>query len=181
LILTGSCLASPINVAASANGGFASQSSNYDISNYPASNGNNGALGDFSHTLLEPQAWWQVVFDNSYYISSITVNNRTSCCETRINPFSVFLYNSSNSVVWSSVGNTIDLPATLATFSVPDVLAVRLRVQLNRADYLHVAEVQAIGDTVSSAAVPEPSSILLLASGLAAGVWFRRRAQQHKH
>jgi hypothetical protein len=175
LAFAASCFAGSVNVALSANGGVASQSSLWPVGGLVASNCNDGltdgnmSLGQGCHTNFDDHAWWQVTFGADSYITSVEVFNRTDCCTDRINPFSVILYDDSSQVVWSSSGNTIG-GSGVGTVSTPDVLARSLRIQLDRQDYLNLAEVEAFGDS----SAPEPSALILLVLGLA-GLAFLRR------
>ena len=165
------------NVALQSNGGVASQSSlDYGGPAGRANDGNtsgNWSDASVSHTGYEFQAWWQVVFDQQFVISSIEIFNRTDCCQTRINPFSVFLYtNASDSdPVWSATGLTMDLD-NQESLAIPNVLAERLRVRLDGTEYLHLAEVQAF----EASGVPEPGTVVLTVSALGALVLRRRFA-----
>lgn len=112
------CIAPPINVALSSNGGVATQSSTYPGG--PASNANDGNTNgnwDFSlvnnsvsHTNPELNAWWKVSFSAPSAIETINLFNRTDSPDitnARLNPYSVYLYDAGNSVVWSSTGNNM--------------------------------------------------------------------------
>ena len=176
-LLASTCFAGPINVAFSGNGGVASQSSTaFGGTADRANDGNtDGAFfnGSVTHTDGEFHAWWEVVFNADYSISQIEIFNRTDCCQDRINPFSVFLYDSSSNVVWSSGGNSIILPATTATFAVPDIEGRRVRVQLDGSNYLHMAEVEVMGEIPAPSTVPEPASLVLMGLGCT-GLLLRR-------
>ncbi len=186
LAFAASCVAAPtMNVASSGNGGVASQISTiFGGDAFRANDGNTDGIfedNSVSHTdNLLPNAWWQVTFSQDYYISSIVIFNRTDCCQDRINTFSVFLYDDSNAVVWSSTGNSINLPATTATFSVPSIHARSLRVRLDGTNYLALAEVQAFG-TATPPATPAPPSLILALVGLGSGgaaTWLRSRRRK---
>ena len=172
--LTALSFAASINVALGSNGGVASQSSTYPGGD--ASKANDGdtnpywAHGSVSHTGSNLHAWWEVAFNSTYQISSIIVYNRLDATsETRINPFSVFLYDSTNTPVFTSMGNNFPTIATPSmTFAVNNILANRLRIQLDGTNYLHLAEVQAM-------ATPEPATYALMAGGLTLLGLMRRR------
>ena len=180
--LSALCFALPINVAASANGGVATQSST-DFGG-PASRANDGNTdgtynnGSVSHTAFEKGAWWQVNFNSPYLIDSITIFNRTDCCQERVNTFSVSLYDALNVQVWTSGPGqsfVVPTPNTPVTFSGINFAASSLKVQLDGTNWLHLAEVQALGDVTSAG--PEPSTYALMAGGLAALGLLRRRKQ----
>jgi F5/8 type C domain/PEP-CTERM motif len=169
------------NVAASSAGAVASQSS--DWSGTPASRANDGnrngnwSANSVSHTNHELNAWWQSSFASASVIDEVLVFNRTDGLENRINPFSVYLYNGID-LVWSSTGNTFtpDITATNIsgmTFDVPDVLADRVKIQLDGSNYLHMGEVEAW-----NTAVPEPASMLALGAGALALLRKRRKSSK---
>ncbi|MBL8230779.1 MAG: discoidin domain-containing protein [Bryobacterales bacterium] len=169
--------AAPINVALATNGGTAQQSSTFRPE-FPASHAIDGTINgtgnNISHTSSELNAWWQVTFNASYFITEVTIFNRTDCCPERINAFSVFLYDAGNNVVWSQTGNSIILPATTATFTGINTVGNRLRVQLDGTNFLHLEEVVAMGDTAPANDIPEPSTCALAGAGLLV-VWWRRK------
>jgi len=158
------------NFAAAANGGVATQSSTGFSA--PASRGNDGNRdGHFfngtsvTHTNSEFGAWWEVAFASVEEINQILIFNRTDCCSERINTFSVRLYDSGGSEVWSDTNNTFTPTITGTNLSgmqidAPGVLAKRLRVQLDGTNYLHLAEVEAYN------VVPEPATLAALAAGI---------------
>lgn len=174
MVLT-SLEAAPINVALATNGGIAAQSSLHDVA-FPAVHAIDGNQATFSHTTSELNAWWQVTFNASYFITEVTIFNRTDCCPERINAFSVFLYDAGNNVVWSQTGNSINLPATTATFTGINTVGNRLRVQLDGTNFLHMTEVVAMGDTPPTNDIPEPSTCALAGAGLLVVWWGRKRA-----
>jgi hypothetical protein len=157
-----------VNVALSANGGVASQSSNYDVTNYPASNGNDGNNNTFSHTQIEFDAWWRVDFLQPYYIVDATVINRVDCCWDRISPFNVYLLDAGNNVVWQALHvNMSNSGPDSAIFSNINTFGSAFEVQLdNHTNYLHLGEVVVDADLAGPSGVPEPATWLLLASVL---------------
>lgn len=160
------------NVAASVNGGVASQSSVYNGTAI-ASRANDGnrdgrySQGSVQHTNSNVNAWWNVDFNGSHLIDIINVWNRDEFT-TRINPFNVIL-SLDGSVVWSSMNNTFvdtindgNVNTLGMSFAPGGVLADSLKIQLADTNYLHMAEVEAI--TV----VPEPATMAALGLGVAA-------------
>lgn len=161
-----------INVAASANGGVATQSSLW-TGGATADKANDGnrdgrwSSNSVMHTNNEPGAWWNVSFTNANLIQSINVWNRIELQE-RLNPFNVTL-SLGGSVVWSSTNNNFtdnivdgDPNTVGMNFMTGGVLADSLRVQLVNSNYLHLAEVEAFN------AVPEPATMAALGLGVAA-------------
>jgi hypothetical protein len=172
------CLADSVpalayDVAASQNGGVASESSQLDgWSGGPASRANDGNTdGNYydlsvAHTNSEANPWWKVQFNSSYDISSITIWNRTDCCSDRLSPFTVTLFEG-GIVVWQQLYDA-SAPASI-TFSGFNVQADSLEIQLNGTNYLQLAEVAAYS-------TPEPVTLILFGTGLAGiGGFVRRR------
>ena len=77
--------------------GTASQSSDWDVARYPASNANDGNTDIFlagtsehaiSHTNTEDQAWWQVELPYTVNITQIVVYNRVDTNNANVNRLS---------------------------------------------------------------------------------------------
>jgi hypothetical protein len=166
--------------------GTASQSSNWITASVAslAIDGNTNGAWDWSTNILSHTdydsglaigtgfAWWEVALTGDFNISQIIIWNRTdSYAPGRIVPFTVSILD--NGVTkWSQVVTGAPNPSD--TFAVPSKVGDTVRVQLNRQEYLHMAEVQVI-----AAAVPEPGTYALMFAGLAAvGFVARRRKQQ---
>lgn len=74
------------NIAAQ---GTASQSTTLSAS-YTANNAINGNFGDFTHTQgTDAAPFWEVAFDVDHALSSITLHNRDSCCQSRLRDITV--------------------------------------------------------------------------------------------
>ena len=168
---------SQLNVAASSNGGVASQSSTWGDGVASRSNdGNrngNWSNNSVSHTDRESNAWWESHFFSSSVIDHVIVFNRTDSVSWRINPFSVILY-LGNSIVWQQNQNTftpdiVDTEISGMTCNVGGVLADRFRVQLDQTEYLNMAEGEAWTP------VPEPATLTALGIGL---LWACRKRRQ---
>lgn len=179
IFLAGAILASAqVNYAASANGGVASQSSVWNAQNTPDKGNDGNRDGDYNglsmmHTNFESGAWYKIDFATATSISQVNVFNRTDSYSERLSPFTVLL-SLNGSSVWGATNQTFaqnisDPNPTVSgmSFSMPGVLADSVMVQLDRTEYLHLAELEAIGT------VPEPASFLALMAG--AGILARRR------
>jgi hypothetical protein len=116
-------------------------------------------------------SWWKVVLDKSYLVDSITIWNRTDCCADRLSDFTVSLF-SGGTLDWSGVYKVFSGPSPSTTFAGIGKVGDTVFVQLNRQNYLSLAEVQ-----VFASAVPEPATYALLFGGLVlVGAVARRRA-----
>ena len=181
ILCTGPVIAAAINVAATANGGIASQSSSYGFGTGPqlAIDGNTngfryGNSSNIQHTDFGLHASWQVMFQADYSLSSVTIYNRLDCCSDRINPFSVFLLDRSGNVINTlATGQTFFGLTPTWSFAIPNVMAAGLKVQLDGSNWLHMAQVNVQG-AVQDTGVPEPASALLMLMGIG-GIWLGRR------
>lgn len=189
LLLLSSLVASSalaqVNVAASANGGTASQSSIWTPAAVAgnAIDGNKNGIWNangiltLNHTNSESGAWLKIFFDSTYQIDSVNLWNRLDGLGGRLNPFSLRLFDGA-AMTFESTGNTFSdtindgLSYTEGmSFLTGGALADSLEVRLDGTNYLHLAEVEAF-----AAPVPEPGTMLALGS---AGLLFlarRRRA-----
>jgi hypothetical protein len=158
-----------VNVAGSANGGVASQSSLYSFGTSDKGNDGNrdGRWDSMSvmHTQFESGAWYKIDFATATDISQVNVFNRTDSWIERLSPFSVSLSLNGNQV-WSATNQTFNQNindgnqfASGMSFMVPSVFADSVMVKLDRTEWLHVAELEAIS------AVPEPGTLSVLAIG----------------
>lgn len=167
--------------------GIASQSSTWSGSGNPyalASNAIDGNTdGDYYHQSIQhtaedfglPEgngfAWWQVALDQDYTIDSITIWNRTDCCTSRLREFTVSIFDDA-SLVWSGSYAQADGPDPSTSFTGIAAMGDTVFVQLDRRDYLHMAEVQVFANTV-----PEPATYALMLAGLGlVGALARRRS-----
>ena len=169
-----------LNVAASANGGVATQSSNINTiltaekANDGDRRGNANAAYGIAHTNLEFAPFWQATFAAPSAIGTVNVFNRTDAVGERINPFNVFLYLGTD-LVYSATDQTF-VPTITAPnvsgmeFATGGVFADRVRIQLSGRNYLQLAEVEAISP------VPEPASLAALGLGAVALLRRRKRA-----
>lgn len=172
--------ATSFNDALSSNGGVATQSSTLAVVGNDGlpqvaaraidgdTNGN-WYSGKLTHTNFEPGPWWQVTLGHgANTVDSINVWNRTDCCVSRLDPFNVYLLKD-GSVVWSSLGIHPGAPESILL--VGGIVGDTVKIQLNKSDYLSLAEVQ-----VYVSSVPEPSAWALWFAGLAiTGAALQRR------
>ena len=177
LLAVGALHAAPVNVALAANGGVASQSSTYDFTTVASkcNDGNtdgNYFTGNICATNQDANAFWEVTFAADYTVVSIDIFNRADCCDTRINPFTLFLYDDAHSQVWTSgPGQTM---GSFLSFPVPGIFARTARVQLDTTNNLNLGEVEVMANT----GAPEPGTFVLAlaAIGAASVVCGRRRS-----
>lgn len=181
-LLAASSVLAQVNVAASANGGTASQSSIWTPAAVAenAIDGNNNGIWNangiltLNHTNIESGAWLKIFFDSTYQIDSVNLWNRLDGLGGRLNPFSVRLFDGA-SMTYESTGNifadTINDGLSYTegmSFLTGGVLADSMEVKLDGTNYLHLAEVEAF-----AAPVPEPGTMLAL--GAAGLLFFGRR------
>ena len=109
--------------------------------------------GSITHTLADPNSWWEVDLEDVYSINLVKIWNRTDCCSERLNNFYVI----ASDVPFISQ----DLTQTLAQPGVEvyhfageagretniDLVADAryLRIQLGNPGYLQLAEVEVMG------------------------------------
>ncbi|MBM3783503.1 MAG: PEP-CTERM sorting domain-containing protein [Acidobacteria bacterium] len=172
--------ASPINVALLSNGGSAQLSSLLGTFPQPV-NLIDGNLSSSVSTIVQANAWAQVTFNDTYFVTFARVfpDNR-DCCRTRVNNFSMFLYNANDEVVWSSTGNSIpvDAPEVQATFSGINTWGNRMRMQLEHSQNLSMQEFEVFADLgAPSSEVPEPSTYLLTGIAFAVLGRLKRRGK----
>ncbi len=106
-----------------------------------------------THTLAEPEAWWELDLGADSDIEEIVLWNRTDCCTTRLSNFDVFV--SSDPFTSTSRMDTRNQPGvstyTYTSLSGPSVtvpvghLGRYIRVQLSGSESLSLAEVEVHG------------------------------------
>lgn len=126
--------------------GSATQSSTeYGGNAYKAIDGDTS--GDFSrgsvtHTSNENQAWWMVDLGDEFNLSEINVFNRTDACTDRLRDYSVIILDANNNEVFRDIRQ--NEPNPMEQFLL-DIKGKYVKIQLNGANYLSLAEVQVFG------------------------------------
>lgn len=92
-------------------------------------------------------AWWQVDLKNMYHLNQIVVWNRTDGWSYRLSNFYVAVLNDKGTEVWKQNYYTDGgYPSTSLIINLPNnILGQVVRVGLNGANYLQLAEVQVYG------------------------------------
>ncbi|MBU2994834.1 carbohydrate-binding protein [Cellulophaga baltica] len=111
--------------------------------------------GSVTHTNNSNELdWWQVRLNSNTTIEEVVIWNRTdSCCSSRLSNFDVFIYNSSNTLVFKETYTQVPSPSL--TINTGGVSGDRVRVkQKNTATPLSLAEVQIFG-TSTGTTTPE--------------------------
>ena len=139
-------IAAPPNLAL---GKPTSQSSNYPHPWAAAGNAADGNTeGNFAsvsvtHTNYDYGAWWQVDLQSVESVGNVVVWNRTDCCGDRLSNFNLLV--SSDGVSWQSYAHP-GAAGQQTSFAV-NRAARYVKVQLNGANYLSLAEVQVFPPT----------------------------------
>ena len=140
--------------------GSATQSSTLpialDVSAAKAADGNRNGNFDassLSHTDFNTQPWWQIDLGERYEVSHIELFNREDCCQDALQNFHVLLSDtpmtSSNLRVVQAQAGVLDLAQPLVAQRQTTLDLSHsgrfLRIQLQGADYLQLAEVEIYG------------------------------------
>jgi hypothetical protein len=124
--------------------------------------------GSVAHTGADPYAWWQVDLGASYAISAVTLWNRTDCCGDRLSDYWVFVsdtpYSSGDTPAtlqtrvgtWSAHRTSAPQPSATVT---PNAQGRYVRVQLNGANNLQLAEVQVFGSAPGMTVSPSAATL----------------------
>jgi hypothetical protein len=117
--------------------------------------------GSVTHTNNSSELdWWQVRLDSDTTIEEVVIWNRTdSCCSSRLSNFDVFIYNSSNTLVFKETYT--ETPSPSLTINTGTVSGNRVRIkQKETSTPLALAEVQIFGTSsgtttpVGNASIP---------------------------
>ncbi len=147
----------PVDIAATASAnlalsGEAEQSSDYSANSGGAELAIDGDTtgkwsgGSVTHTNDTSELdWWQVRLDADTTIEEVVIWNRTdSCCSSRLSNFDVFVYNSSNTLVFKETYT--ETPSPNLVINTGTVSGNRVRIkQKDTATPLSLAEVQVFG------------------------------------
>ena len=128
-----------------------------------------GAWNDASvtHTNYQGQPWWQVDLGQVSTLDRVVLWNRTDCCSTRLQDFYVLAsasdmrYRSLSQLLADSsvtVRHVASLDAASLQVALGGASGRYVRVQLARADYLSLAEVQVYGQAGTGVAPQPPAS-----------------------
>jgi len=160
-----------------AQGASATQTSEFNNGQYPASLATDGILSNFSHTAdADTASSLTVNLGNGFFIDSVLLHNRDSCCQNRLSNIQVdFLGSDGTTVVYTSPtlnpGAVLGGPAFLGLdfheINGSPIVAQYVRVsRLNavsgdpNSSILSLGEVQVFG-----VLIPEPHSAVLLLVG----------------
>jgi hypothetical protein len=70
---------------------------------YPATNAADGILDNFTHTQdTDTDPWWQVDFGEVMSLESVTIYNRSNCCEIRLKDITITVLDDTGAVVHQS-------------------------------------------------------------------------------
>ena len=120
--------------------------------------------------------FWEVALDQAYNVGAVLVFNRTDCCQERLDPFRVSLWNGTSEVAHADVDTFLaDITGPSISgmsFDFGGTLGDRVRVQLRAQDYLHLAEVEVYD---APAPVPLPGAVWMLGSALLGGLGLARK------
>ena len=164
------------------------QSTDYDVNHTAPKAVDGNTDGNFSNhsvavTSDTPAPWWYVDLGGDYDISSITLWGRTDCCANRLANFWLSVLASGTPTVESNTAPTVwqvftpNVVSATTAYTMPSGTIGRfVKVQFTQHQYLEIAEVDVEG-TLAVTATPEPSSLALLATGLA-GVFYRTRRRR---
>ncbi|MBA5249172.1 MAG: discoidin domain-containing protein [Gammaproteobacteria bacterium] len=131
----------------------ATQSSNYHGQLYHAPMAVNGDNIDgwndhnFTHTLYEQGAWWQVDLGDIKTINQIIIYNRKDCCQDRLSHYSVSIIDDYNNVVEKQDFNTY--PYQKQIIEIQGTQGRYVKVQLLDSNYLSLEEVKVMGSDAS--------------------------------
>lgn len=111
----------------------------------------NGSWGNasVSHTGLSAEPWWKVDLQGLFNITEVILYNRTDCCADRLADLHVDLLDENGQVVASK--RYEDAVEGDVTIRFPGYKARYVRVQLNGANFLSLAEVIVRSDVATSA------------------------------
>lgn len=98
--------------------------------------------GSVTHTdsIANVNSWWMVDLGKTRNIGEVVLWNRTDCCSERLSNFTVEVLDANQNRVQSPI--SLGSVSTRTVLQLGDVAGRYVRVKLNRADFLSLAEVQ---------------------------------------
>jgi hypothetical protein len=149
---------------------------------FPTSNANDGRIDTISHSLNNVPASWQVDLQQAYNLTEIELVNRSDgCCPERLDGAVLTVLDENFDTIYSSdviagLPGAATLSFTGGGLGFANARYIRVdQLSPDGDSYLSLAEVRAYG-----AAVPEPSTFVLAALGIAGMAWRRRGLQAAK-
>ena len=85
--------------------------------------------------------WWEGTLNRSTTMSQITIYNRQDCCASRIVGFTLSIRDDNDNILWSWTDSSGSAQSIYVIDTSSSPAGSKVRVQLNRQDFLHMAEV----------------------------------------
>jgi len=85
--------------------------------------------------------WWEGTLNRSTTIPQITIYNRQDCCASRIVGFTLSIRDDNDNILWSWTDSSGSAQSIYVIDTSSSPAGSKVRVQLNRKEFLHMAEV----------------------------------------